>query len=90
MSSSKSRQEMNDRELLIRLDERCENMFGAVLEHLEAINGTLDEHEKKIEQNTQTNIRQEERWGLIKWVVGVAGVGGLSGIASIVRSFLGI
>ena len=79
------RQKMNDHDLLIRIDERIDGIHN----HLERINGRLNDGDDKLEEHSGDIKVLKDRWRWLKWAVPIGGAGGAGGIAALIKSIFG-
>lgn len=79
------RQKMTDHDLLIRIDERMDN----VQDHLAKINNRLEKGEDRID-GLEANVKVLcDRWKWLKWAAGTGLGGGLAGIGAWFKSLFG-
>ena len=79
------RQQMNDHDLLIRIDERMES----VQSHLDKINGRLNDGDEQLADHNASIKVLKDRWKWVKWALPVGGAGGATGLGALLKSIFG-
>lgn len=73
------------RDLLIRLDEKCQNGFASIMSRLDAMDRRADNHEDEIQTLKMDLLELRTTLKTMKWLIGAAWGAGVA-VAAIVAS----